>query len=169
MMKSEDPAAHEAPQTPAEIAADGKLEALLDQLVASSDAGRLPDDFTARLLRTRPFAPWEVRRASAWRTPALVGVLLLVASAALFAVPLLRLGPGPALALWGWATLAALTRPLLALGGALRLLPDAVGALRGSIPSAAPTALGFAALVSTAVAALLARRHGRRAAHAAQA
>src|SRR5512140_464397 len=133
-MKAQEEHPHrEAPLTPAEIAADARLEVFLDEALAarSSDpADRLPDDFAARVLSARPFAPWEVRRASVWKTPVLVFSALVLLSAGAFVLPVLSLGPGSAIALWAWVTLTAVTRPLAALAAVIRLLPDAGAVVR---------------------------------------
>ena len=48
-----------------EIERDRRLELLLDECVASSPAPGA--ELTAAILAARPFAPWEVRKARAWR------------------------------------------------------------------------------------------------------
>jgi hypothetical protein len=156
------------PLTSTEIAADGKLEAFLEETLGPGSGDPLPAEFTERLLSARPFAPWEVRRASVWKGPVLVFSALLLASAGAFVLPLLRLGPGSAVALWAWVTLTALARPVAALVSALRLLPAADALLREAIPARAALALGVAALLSAAATALLALRPGRQAAGAAR-
>ncbi len=153
--------ARQAPLTPAERAEDEKLQALLDQALAGRTADPLPPDFTRRLLEARPFAPWEVRRPSAWKAPLLVLAALVAASAAAFVLPLLRLGPGSAFAMWGWVTVTALARPVAALASALRLLPEAGAAVREAVPSGVALGLGAGALASVAATALLVlRRRG---------
>lgn len=159
----------EASLSPAEKAADAKLELLLDEALASRTTDPLPLEFTGRVLAGRPFAPWEVRRASVWKVPVLAFFALLGASAAVFALPLFRLGPGTAFALWGWATLAALTRPVVALVSSMRLLPQAGEAVGQALGGGTALFAGASALVSLALTALLARRRGSRAAGAYQA
>ena len=69
---------------------------LLDELVTIPRGDELPADFAARVLARRPFAPWEVSRASYWRLPAGIGLGLLAGSLGLALTPLWSLGPGTA-------------------------------------------------------------------------
>ncbi|HQR68846.1 MAG TPA: hypothetical protein PLB02_15770, partial [Thermoanaerobaculia bacterium] len=84
-MEPENPAM-EGPAGAADLSRDRKLEVLLDEMVAFSPG--LPPDFAARVAAARPFAPWEVRRASAWKVPLLAASGLLAASLAVFLAPL---------------------------------------------------------------------------------
>lgn len=97
-MDSEPPTFEPAP-SPEDFLRDARLEVVLDEMVKSSPA--LDDSFTRRIVEARPFAPWEVRRASAWKVPAAAGSGLLAASLAIFLAPLWHLGPGTALGVWG--------------------------------------------------------------------
>lgn len=153
---------HEPSLTPAQIAADERLEALLDQEFGSSGEDPFPADFTLRLLQRRPFAPWEVRRAAVWKGPLLVFLGLLLASVAAFALPILRLGPVSAIALWGGVTLASIVRPLSSLLASLGGLSEAGAAIRSAAPPAAVLALGAASLGSLAATAFLGRLLGRQ-------
>lgn len=162
----EEPAAHEAPPTPDELAVDGRLETLLGEAVGPVGEDPLPADFAARILELRPFAPWETRRPAVWKTPILAMAGLLMASAAVFVLPALRLGPGSALTLWAWAMLMSFTRPAAAFLSALRMIPDAGATVGRAIPGSAALLLGAGTLVSLAATALLARRLGRQAANA---
>ena len=85
--------------SPEDLRRDANLEVILDELVRSLPA--LDEGFTRRILAARPFAPWEVARASAWKVPAAAGGGLLAASLAIFLAPLWRLGPGTAVGIWG--------------------------------------------------------------------
>ena len=84
--------------SPEERERDRRLELLLDECVASSPAPG--PELTAAILAARPFAPWEVRKARAWRVPALAASGLLAASLAVFLAPLWSLGPSAAMDLW---------------------------------------------------------------------
>ncbi|HEX2798962.1 MAG TPA: hypothetical protein VHQ44_04745, partial [Thermoanaerobaculia bacterium] len=78
-----------------ELERDRRMELVLDECVMASPAA--PEaEFTARVMAARPFAAWEVRRAGAWRIPALAAAALLAASLAIFLAPLWSLGPGTA-------------------------------------------------------------------------
>jgi hypothetical protein len=106
---------------------DREFEALLDELVAAAPRPDLSADFAARLTAERPFAPWEVRRAWAWRLPVVTGAGLVGASAGLFLAPVWRLGPAIAMELWAKLTSAALASPLHAALAAGPLLVEAAG------------------------------------------
>ncbi|MGA7992888.1 MAG: hypothetical protein WCC53_15745, partial [Thermoanaerobaculia bacterium] len=93
----DDPWAPEA-LSPEEIELDRRLELLLDECVGASPAPG--PELTAAILAARLFAPWEVRRARAWRAPAAAAIGLLAASLAVFLAPLWSLGPSAALDLW---------------------------------------------------------------------
>ena len=68
-MQIRDDAAGAWSPTPEEIERDHRIELLLDECVSSSPAPG--PELTTAILAGRPFAPWEVRKARAWRTPAL--------------------------------------------------------------------------------------------------
>jgi hypothetical protein len=104
---------------------DRQFEALLDELVAAAPRPELPADFAARLTATRPFAPWEVRRAWSWRLPVVAGAGLVGASAGVFLAPVWRLGPASAMELWAKLTGGALASPLQAAVSAGPLLVEA--------------------------------------------
>ena len=71
----------DAPLSPLERERDRRLETILDEMVASAVPGPdLPPDFTARVMAARPFAAWELRRARAWRVPALAAGGLLAST-----------------------------------------------------------------------------------------
>jgi hypothetical protein len=97
-MNSERPPFEPAP-SPEDLRRDARLEVILDEMVKSSPA--LDDSFTRRIVEARPFAPWEVRSAPAWKLPAAAGSGLLAASLAVFLAPLWHLGPGTAFGVWG--------------------------------------------------------------------
>jgi hypothetical protein len=98
---------HESSPSPEDLRQDTKLEVFLDEMVSSAPA--LEDEFTRRVLEGRPFAPWEVRRPSAWKFPAVAMGGLLAASLVIFLAPLWSLGPGTALAVWGRVLTATLS------------------------------------------------------------
>jgi len=133
---------------------DRRIEALLDELVATAPATELPVDFTARVLGSRPFAPWEVRQARVWRLPAAVGLGLVGASAGVFAAPLWRLGPGTALELWAKLAAAALASPLQAALTAGPLLAEAAGTVSGQLAGPGPALLGAGAALAAGALAL---------------
>jgi len=115
------------PASAADLDRDRKLEALLDEIVASSPV--LPGGFAARVAGARPYAPWEVRTGWAWRAPILAAVGLLATSLALFLAPLGQLSPGTAVTVWGQLLLAALSSPLstvLSTGPSLAAAADAL-------------------------------------------
>ena len=138
------------------------MELILDECVMTSPAPPFEAELTARVMAARPFAAWEVRRARAWRIPALAAASLLAASLAIFLAPLWTLGPGTALETWA-RVMAAGTA-----GGLPALLAAGAGARerpRGGFRRArrahgrrSPARL----LASGAPFALLARRLARR-------
>ncbi|HQQ78641.1 MAG TPA: hypothetical protein PLB01_14895, partial [Thermoanaerobaculia bacterium] len=104
--------------TPEEMERDRRIELLVDECVRSSPAPG--PEFTAAILAARPFAPWEVRKARAWRVPALAASGLLAASLAVFLAPLWSLGPAAAMELWARVVVASASG---ALGAALAAAP----------------------------------------------
>ncbi|MEO6323717.1 MAG: hypothetical protein ABIT01_08255 [Thermoanaerobaculia bacterium] len=164
---STDPAAHAAGRNaeavaldPGQMAADQQMETILDECLTSFDV--LPDlspDFTERVVAARPFAPWEVRRATFWKAPALVAGSFLAFSLSLFVSPLLRLGPLTALTVWFRVLLASVGKPVAAILLGAPLLAEALEKLaaRGSTMLLALVAAG--AVLSTGV--LLAARKWR--------
>jgi len=130
---------------------------LLDEMVASSPT--LSQSFAARVFSARPFAPWEVRRLSAWKAPAFVAGGLLSASLAVFLAPLGLLAPGTVIEVWGQLFAAALTAPALAALSAGPALAAAVESLRSSVsPGAALAVLATGAAFGAATVAVLRRR-----------
>lgn len=166
MAETRNPEELDRPPTGLEVESDSRMELLLDELVASRARGpELPSDFTERCLTARPFAPWEVRRASSWKAALAVGGGLFAASAALFLTPLLRLSPETALATWGRLLWAAFAKPVGAAVSAFPLVADAAARLA---PSSAPALVGLSALCVVAVTGLVvALRAGRPAKDAA--
>ena len=153
----------DAPLEKAPDAFDEKLEVFLDEMVASSRDPGLPPDFTVRVLEARAFAPWEVRRPSAWKLPAAVAGLLLAGSAGLVLTPFLKLGPGTAFLVWGELLAVAFGRPVATLLAAAPLLPEAASRVSGALPGFAPWALGGLALLTAGTLALtLGQLGGRR-------
>lgn len=124
----------EPPADPRELERDLRLEALLDEMVASAREVPLPADFSARVLLDRPFAPWEVRQARHWKVPALAGGGLLAASLGAFATPLWSLGPVSSVTLWANLMVATILRPVLAAVSATPLLAEAMGRVRAAAP-----------------------------------
>src|SRR5450756_1094064 len=76
------------PPSPEEQERDRRMELILDECVMASPAPRFEAELPARVMAARPFAAWEVRRAGAWRIPALAAAALLAASLAIFLAPL---------------------------------------------------------------------------------
>jgi hypothetical protein len=149
--------AMEAPLVAADFDRDRRLELLLDEMVASSPT--LPADFAARISGARPFAPWEVRRGWAWKTPLLSAGGLLGASLAVFLAPLGHLAIGTAVTVWGQLLLAALSSPVSAVLSAGPVLTAAAEALRSTVPlSAALGVLGAGAAFGVGTVAALRRR-----------
>jgi hypothetical protein len=154
-----------APPSPEDLELDRRLELILDECVAASQAARWESELTARVMAARPFAPWEVRRARAWRAPALAAAGLLVASLAVFLAPLWSLGPQTALETWARVMAAGTAGGLPALLAAVPALADALAAALRT-PGTRP-ALAGALLASGGVFAFLARRLFGRPARAA--
>jgi hypothetical protein len=149
-----------APPSKAELELDRRLELILDECVATSQAPRWESELTARVMASRPFAPWEVRQGRAWRAPALAAAGLLVASLAVFLAPLWSLGPQTALETWARVMAAGTAGGLPALLAAVPTLADALAAALRS-PGTRP-ALASALLASGGFFAFLARRLSRR-------
>jgi hypothetical protein len=146
----------------ADLLRDRKLEILLDELVRSSPS--LPTGFASRVASARPFAPWEVRRASSWKAPSAALAGLFVSSAGVFLAPLGDLGPATALAVWGNVVTAAFAHPVGAILSAGPALASAVEAIRQAVsPLSAPALGGGAAAVSVLIAGVLRRRPARTA------
>ena len=143
-----------------ELARDRRMELILDECVTSSPAPRFGAELTARVMAARPFAAWEVRRAGAWRIPALAAAALLAASLAVFLAPLWSLGPGTAFETWARVMAVGTAGGLPALFGAAPALARAIAAV-ASAPGTRP-ALAGALLASGGAFALLARRLARR-------
>lgn len=155
-MEPENPAM-EGPAGAVDLARDRKLEVLLDEMVAFSPG--LPPDFAARVAAARPFAPWEVRRASAWKVPLLSASGLLAASLAVFLAPLGQLAPLTALTVWGQLLAAAFSSPLSVALEAVPTLAAAADSLRASAtPGAGLAMLAAGAAFGGATAAALRRR-----------
>lgn len=149
------------PPSKEELDGDRRLELILDECVMASPAPAWEAGLATRVMAARPFAPWEVRRARAWRAPAMAAGGLLAASIAVFLAPLWSLGPGTALEMWARVMAAGTTAGLPALLAAIPTLADAMGAVLSGTPGTRP-ALGGALLVSGATFATLARRLSRR-------
>lgn len=132
-MSSERPPFDQAP-SPEDLHRDLKLETLLDEIVSSAPAPDLGEEFTRRVVEARPFAPWEVKRASAWRIPAAAAGGLLAASLAVFLAPLWHLGPGTALAVWGRVLFATFSGALSTALAAAPLLADATARVLAASP-----------------------------------
>jgi hypothetical protein len=121
-------------------APDRRLETMLDESLTSFDPlPELPSDFTDRVVAARPFAPWEVRRASFWKVPALVAAFFFASSIALFVTPLLRLETTTALTVWFRVLVASVGKPVVAILLGAPLLADAGAKLaaNGRVPSIA--------------------------------
>jgi hypothetical protein len=135
---------------PGDLERDLKLEVLLDELVTIPPGEELPADFAARVLERRPFAPWEVSRASFWKLPAGVGLGLLAGSLGLALTPLWSLGPGTAVTVWAELLAVTFGRPVATLVTALPLLADGTGRAAREVPPGALALLGGAAGVMAA-------------------
>ncbi len=135
---------------PGDLERDHKLEVLLDEMVAVPEGEELPADFSARLLERRPFAPWEVSRASHWRLPAGVGLGLLAGSLGLALTPLWSLGPVTAVTVWAELLAVAFGRPAATLVTALPLLLEGTGRAAQAVSPGAVVLLGGAAVVLAA-------------------
>ncbi len=135
---------------PGDLERDLRLEVLLDELVTIPHGEELPEDFAARVLDRRPFAPWEVSRASFWKLPAGVGLGLLAGSLGLALTPLWGLGPGTALTVWTELVAVALGRPIATLVTALPLLAEGTGRAAQEVSPGALALLGAAACATAA-------------------
>lgn len=151
--------------SPEERERDRRLELLLDECVASSPAPA--PELTAAILAARPFAPWEVRKARAWRVPALAASGLLAASVAVFLAPLWSLGPVAAMDLWVRVIAASASGALGAALAAAPALADATGRALAGADGLKP-ALGGLLLLSGGSLALIARRLAKRPVRAAR-
>ncbi len=147
---------------PAELLRDRKLEVLLDEMVSSSPS--LPPGFASSVASARPFAPWEVRRAAAWRAPAAVLAGLFASSAGIFLAPLGNLGPATAFAVWGNVVTAAFARPLEAILSAAPALTSAAESIRQAVSPAGALAFGGGAAALALLSAAILRRRPARAA-----
>jgi hypothetical protein len=154
MMEIRESAFGEGIPTPEEVERDHRLELLLDECVGTSPAPG--PELTAAILAARPFAPWEVRRARAWRVPACAAAGLLAASLAVFLAPLWSLGPVAAMELWV-RVIAASASGALGAAAAAPALAQAVGRALSGAGSLGP-ALGGLLLLSGGSLALIARR-----------
>jgi hypothetical protein len=125
-----------------EMEGDRRLELILDECVMSSPAPAWGAELTARVMAARPFAPWEVRRARAWRAPALAAGGLLAASVVVFLAPLWSLGPQTALETWARVMAAGTTAGLPALLAAIPALAEALGKVLSGTPGARPALAG---------------------------
>ena len=150
-----------APPSKEELELDRRLELILDECVAASQVAPWEGELTARVMAARPFAPWEVRRARAWRAPALAAGGLLAASLAVFLAPLWSLGPQTALEMWARVMAAGTAGGLPALLAAVPALADALGTALAGRPGTRP-ALAGVLLASGGTFAFLARRLSRR-------
>jgi hypothetical protein len=165
MMDTRDDAVDQGALSPEELERDRRLELLLNECVGSSPAPG--PELTVAILATRPFAPWEVRRARAWRAPAWAGLGLLAASLAVFLAPLWSLGPVAALDLWVRVIAASAPGAAAAAVSVAPALADATGrALSGA--DALKPVLGGLLLLSGGALALLARRLANRPVRAAE-
>ena len=158
-MQIRDDAAGAWSPTPEEIERDHRIELLLDECVSSSPAPG--PELTTAILAGRPFAPWEVRKARAWRTPALAASGLLAASLAVFLAPLWSLGPVAAMDLWVRVIAASASGALAAALAAAPAVADATGRALSGEPGLRP-ALGGLLLLSGGSLALVARRLAQR-------
>lgn len=133
---------------PGELERDRRLEVLLDELVTVPQGDELPADFATRVLDRRPFAPWEVSRASFWRVPAGIGLGLLAGSLGLALTPLWSLGPGTAFTVWAELVAVAFGRPVATLVTALPLLAEGTGRAAQALPRGAIALLGAVAVAA---------------------
>ena len=102
-----------------------------------------------------------VRRARAWRVPALAAAGLLAASLAIFLAPLWTLGPGTAVETWARVMAAGTAGGLPALLAAGPAVASALAAVLAGEPGTRP-ALAGGLLASGGAFALLARQLARR-------
>jgi hypothetical protein len=144
-----------------ELELDRRMELVLDRYVTAIEPPVWEGELTARVMAARPFAPWEVRRARAWRAPALAAVGLLAASLAVFLTPLWSLGPQTAFEMWVRLVAVGTAGSLPALFAAVPTLADALAAVLAGTPGMRP-ALAGAMLASAGTFAFLARVLFRR-------
>lgn len=144
-----------------ELELDRRMELVLDRYVTAFEPPVWEAELTARVMAARPFAPWEIRRARAWRAPALAAVGFLAASLAVFLTPLWSLGPQTALEMWVRVMAAGTAGGLPALFAAVPTFADALAGSLASTPGIRP-ALAGALLASGGAFAFLARRLSRR-------
>lgn len=149
------------PPSKEELERDRRLETILDECVMNSQAPAWEAGLTARVMAERPFAPWEVRRARAWRAPALAAGGLLAASLAVFLAPLWSLGPQTAFEMWVRVIAAGAAAGVPALFAAMPSLANALGSALSGMPGSRP-ALAGALLASGAIFAVFAGRLSRR-------
>jgi hypothetical protein len=133
---------------PGELERDRRLEVLLDELVTVPQGDELPADFASRVLDRRPFAPWEVSRASYWKLPAGIGLGLLAGSLGLALTPLWSLGPGTAFTVWAELVAVAFGRPAATLITALPLLAEGTGRAAQEVPGSVVALLGGVAVAT---------------------
>ena len=158
------PASESRPPSKEELDRDRRFELILDECVMGSPAPVWGAGLTALVMAEIPFAPWEVRRARAWRAPALAAAGLLAASLAVFLAPLWSLGPQTSLEMWARVMAAGTTAGLPALLAAMPAIGDALGAVLSGTPGTR-LALAGALLASGAAfgtLATLSRRVSRR-------
>jgi hypothetical protein len=144
-----------------ELELDRRMELVLDRYVTAFEPPVWEAELTARVMAARPFAPWEIRRARAWRAPALAAVGFLAASLAVFLAPLWSLGPQTALEMWVRVMAAGTAGGLPALFAAVPTFADALAAALAGTPGIRP-ALAGALLASGGAFAFLAWRLSRR-------
>ena len=145
------------PPSKEELERDRRLETILDECVMNSQAPAWEAGLTARVMAERPFAPWEVRRARAWRAPALAAGGLLAASLAVFLAPLWSLGPQTAFEMWVRVMGAGTAAGLPAIVAVMPALADALGSALSGMPGSR-AALAGALLASGAMFAVFAGR-----------
>ena len=127
--------------------ADRRFEVILDELVLGDRGPLLAPDFTSRVLASRPFAPWEVRRRSAWRVPVATGGALLAGSLGLTLTPLLTLGPETAATVWSELLALAVARPVGTLAAAGPVLAKVAGVVSASVTPGALLVLGVSVVI----------------------
>lgn len=149
------------PPSPEELERDRHLELILDECVTTSPEAPFEAELTARVMAARPFAAWEVRRARAWRIPAVAAAGLLAASLAIFLAPLWTLGPGTAFETWARVMAVGTAGAFPAFLAAAPALARAMAGALSTSPGTRPV-LALALLVSGSAFALLARRLARR-------
>ncbi len=152
MTTNSDRPTFEPSPSPEDLQRDEKLEVILDEMVKLCPV--LDDSFTLRVVHARPFAPWEVRRASAWKVPAAAGGGLLAASLAIFLAPLWHLGPGTALGVWGRVLAATFSGTISAVLSAAPSAMEALARVFGQSPDVRNAALAGLALAGASLGAL---------------